>query len=65
MAIKIILQKKVIEINKSKISLKNVLLELDLHPESYLAVRNGELITEREILQDGDEVKLIAAISGG
>jgi sulfur carrier protein ThiS len=30
-----------------------------------LATRDGELITEEEILQEEEEIKLIAVISGG
>ena len=65
MAIKIIFHNKTIEINENNLPVKNVLLKLDLHSESYLIVKNGELITEEELLYDGDQIKLIAAISGG
>jgi sulfur carrier protein ThiS len=34
-------------------------------PESVIATRGGELILEDEILDEGDEIKLIAVISGG
>jgi sulfur carrier protein ThiS len=30
-----------------------------------LAIRNGKLINEATIVQDGEEIKLIAVISGG
>jgi len=33
--------------------------------ESVIATRNGELILDDEILQDGDEIKLVSVISGG
>jgi sulfur carrier protein ThiS len=33
--------------------------------ESVIATRQGELILEDEILHEGDEIKLIAVISGG
>jgi sulfur carrier protein ThiS len=36
-----------------------------LSPEATLAVRKGELITDDTILHDGDEIKLVAVISGG
>ena len=58
------LQKKVY-ITQSEITLEMALLELGLFPESYLAVRNGELIEKNQLLKDGDEIKLVAAISGG
>jgi len=36
-----------------------------LNPEQVLAVRSGKLINEATILKDGDEIKLVAVISGG
>jgi sulfur carrier protein ThiS len=33
--------------------------------ESVIATRDGELILDDEILNDGDEVKLVSVISGG
>jgi sulfur carrier protein ThiS len=33
--------------------------------ESVIATRNGELILDDEILNDGDVIKLVAVISGG
>lgn len=42
-----------------------VFTKLDILPETYLCVRNGELITEREILKNGDVIRFIAVISGG
>ena len=34
-------------------------------PEAVIAVHEGELIREDEILKDGDVIKLVAVISGG
>jgi sulfur carrier protein ThiS len=39
--------------------------KVDLDPEAVLVVRNGELVTDDAILDEDDEVKLIAVISGG
>jgi sulfur carrier protein len=50
---------------KSGMTLRDSLLKIDLLPEAVLATRDGEMITEDEILQEGDEIKLIAVISGG
>lgn len=33
--------------------------------ESVIATRDGELILDDEILQDGEVIKLVAVISGG
>ena len=43
----------------------DALKKLNILPESVIAMRNGEIITEDEILIDGDLVKLVAVISGG
>ncbi len=44
---------------------REVVRELGLNPESYLIVRDGELITDDTLLRPGDRVELIAVISGG
>jgi sulfur carrier protein len=46
-------------------TVRHTLEKLDIEPESVLATRGGELLTDDEILNDGDEVKLVAVISGG
>lgn len=46
-------------------TLRRALIKCDLNPHMVLAVREGKLITEDLILQDGDEIKLVAVISGG
>jgi len=64
LTIKLELRKKIFTFDKP-LSLKQALIELQLPSDSYLAMRNGELITEDQILKHGDEIKLIAVISGG
>jgi sulfur carrier protein ThiS len=44
---------------------RDTLSRNDISPESVLATREGELITDDEIIQDGDTITLIAVISGG
>jgi len=46
-------------------TLSKALKILEVSPQSVLAIRNGQLITEDEMLQDGDIVELISVISGG
>ncbi|OGO18952.1 MAG: hypothetical protein A2Z14_04865 [Chloroflexi bacterium RBG_16_48_8] len=46
-------------------TVRDTLLKIMVAPESVLITRNGELITDDEILHEGDEIKLIAVISGG
>ncbi len=64
MTVKIVMRDKMYEV-KSGMTLLSALKKIDVLPESVIAVRAGELITEDEILKEGDEIKLIAVISGG
>jgi sulfur carrier protein len=58
------LRKKIYEV-KAGMTIRDAILKLDIIPESVLPVKNGELLTDDEILEDGDEIKLVAVISGG
>lgn len=64
MAITVIVRKETHEL-KPRLMVKEAMEQLGLSPETHLAVRNGELLTENEVLKEGDVVKIIAAISGG
>jgi sulfur carrier protein ThiS len=64
MTVKILLRGQEYEI-KPGMTLASSLEKIGVLPEAVLATRRGQMITEDEILQDGDEVKLIAVISGG
>jgi len=46
-------------------TLRHALAQINVSPESVLATRDGELITDDELLQDDDSIKLISVISGG
>ena len=46
-------------------TLLSALQKISVVPESVIATREGEMILDDEILQDGDVIKLIAVISGG
>jgi len=46
-------------------TVKRAMEQVGVTPETYLAVRDGELLTEDERLNDGDVIKLIPVISGG
>ena len=50
---------------KAGMTLRHSLEKIDVLPESVLATRQGQMITEDEVLNDGDVIKLIAVISGG
>lgn len=52
-------------LEENQILLKKIWEKLGLSPQAYLAVREGELLTEGDLLRDGDRVQMIAVISGG
>ncbi len=62
--VKITLREKEYQV-RAGISLRKALEEIGILPETVIATRKGEMITEDEILKEGDEIKLIAVISGG
>lgn len=39
--------------------------EVGLSPDTLIAVRNGKVVSEDMMLDEDDEVKLLAVISGG
>ncbi len=65
MTIKLILRKKEFALEEKSIQVKQALQQLNLSPEAHLLVRDGELLNEYDWLRDGDEVKIVAVISGG
>ncbi len=46
-------------------TVREVIEAVGLNPAMVLAVRNGKLVLDSEVLGDDDELKLIAVISGG
>lgn len=64
MTAKLILRNKEYEV-RAGMTLLDALKKNNIVPESVIATRDGEMITEDEILKDGDVIKLIAVISGG
>ncbi len=64
MGAKLILRNKEIE-TKSGTTVRSALEKAGILPESVLATRNGELITDDEIIKEGEVIKLVAVISGG
>ncbi len=62
--VKIILRDRNFEV-RSGMDLLSALKKCNILPESVICIRNGEIITEDEILHNGDIIKLVAAISGG
>ncbi len=50
---------------KGGLTARAAMEKVGLDPEAVLVVRNGKLITDDTVLEQGDEVKLITVISGG
>ena len=46
-------------------TVRHIIQQADLNPESILAVRNGKLVNEATLTEDGDTIKLVAVVSGG
>jgi len=49
----------------SGMTVRQAIINLGLQPEAVLPTRSGELITDDEILREGDHIRLVAVISGG
>ena len=47
------------------ITLGDALAQVEVHPETVLAVREGVLVHTNDWLQPGDRVRLVGVISGG
>jgi sulfur carrier protein ThiS len=60
----VIIRSNMLEVRPG-MTLLSSLLKLGILPETVLATRNGEMITEDEILRDGETIDLIEVISGG
>jgi sulfur carrier protein len=46
-------------------TVREVLGELEVNPDTVLVIRAGELVTREVLLGDGDEVEVRPVISGG
>lgn len=64
MTVKLVLRNKEYEV-KAGMALLDALKKCDIVPESVIATRDGELMTDDELLKDGEVIKLVAVISGG
>jgi sulfur carrier protein ThiS len=50
---------------KGRWRVREAIKEVGLLPQTVLAVRDGKLLTGDVMLEEGDEIKLVAVISGG
>lgn len=64
MPVKLVLRDKTFEV-KAGMTLRSALQKVGILPETVLATRQGVMITEDEILNEGEVITLIAVISGG
>ncbi len=62
--VKVIYRDKTWEVKPGS-TVRHIIEQADLNPESVLAVRGGRLINDATLTQAGDTIKLIAVISGG
>jgi sulfur carrier protein len=46
-------------------TVRDAMLRNGIQPESVIPTRDGELITDDEILREGERIRLVAVISGG
>jgi sulfur carrier protein len=56
-------QDKLLELEKK--SVKELLDELKINPNTVIIVKNNEIVLEDEQLDDNDEIKILSVISGG
>jgi len=56
---------KEIEIEKEKVRAEDILKLFGLSSEYAFIVKNGEVVSEDELINEGDDIKVINAISGG
>ena len=62
--VKVVYRDKTWEVRAGS-SVRHIIQKAELNPESVLALRNGRLINEETLAEDGDTIKLVAVVSGG
>ncbi|MFW6138339.1 MAG: MoaD/ThiS family protein [Spirochaetota bacterium] len=48
-----------------RMTVKRILEELNINPETVMVARNGELVTKDETINPEDSIKIVPVISGG
>jgi sulfur carrier protein ThiS len=46
-------------------TIRHALEKIGVNPDTVLPTRDGELLTDDELIRNGDRIRLIAVISGG
>jgi sulfur carrier protein ThiS len=62
--VKVIYRDKTWEVKPGS-TVRHIIEQARLNPEAILAVRDGKLINEATLTEDGDTIKLVAVVSGG
>ncbi|MHB8135889.1 MAG: MoaD/ThiS family protein [Anaerolineaceae bacterium] len=66
MSVKLLLRKQEFTIDDViNLTVAKALKQLDLIPEAYLVIRSGEMLTEHELIREGDVLRIIPVVSGG
>lgn len=53
------------EIPDENYTIKDLLDEMELSPQTIVSKQNGELVIEDTVIEDGDEIQLVQIIYGG
>ena len=53
------------EIPNEDYTIKDLLNEMELSPQTIVSKQNGELVIEDTVIEDGDEIQLVQIIYGG
>jgi sulfur carrier protein ThiS len=46
-------------------TVRHIIESADLNPEAILALRDGRLVNDATLTEDGDTIKLVSVVSGG
>ncbi len=66
MKMKIYIEKENKNLNlEFKGTVKELLEKLNINIETVVVLKNNEIITEEEVLEEKDEIKILSVISGG
>jgi sulfur carrier protein len=64
MSAKLIYRKKEYTIRHG-MTVRSALQKMDISTEAVIAVKNGEVITDDEIIAENDVIQLLSVLSGG
>ncbi len=65
MPIKVLYRGKEIELPEKRLKAKELLKKLGLSPLSSLVIKNDEVISEEDYVEENDKIRVVNAISGG